>query len=88
MWIVPLYKSEQVWPTFQIGAFQVSFPNLGIIHTSTIDQRGSFIQPLNRTFKININLPKDEYLLPNLIGVVRIRDYAYEDALIIKQKNT
>ena len=66
---------------------EVSFPDLGIIHTSTIDQRGSFIQPLNRTFKININLPKDEYLLPNLIGVVRIRDYAYEDALIIKQKN-
>lgn len=66
---------------------EVSFPNLGISHTSIINQRGSFIQPLNRTFKISIHLPKDDNLLPNLIGVVRIRDFVNQDALIIKQKN-
>ncbi len=66
---------------------EVRFPDLGISHISTIAQRGNYIEPLNRTFKITVNLPKDEYLLPNLIGVVRIRDFVIEDALLINQEN-
>ena len=66
---------------------EVSFPNLNITHRSTIEQRGSFIQPLNRTFKIVIDLPNDENLLPNLIGVVKIRDFVQNEALIINQEN-
>jgi membrane fusion protein (multidrug efflux system) len=66
---------------------EVQFPDLGISHISTITQRGNYIEPLNRTFKITVNLPKDEYLLPNLIGVVRIRDFVIEDALLINQEN-
>lgn len=66
---------------------EVSFPDLDISHKSVIEQRGSFIQPLNRTFKIVIDLPNDENLLPNLIGVVKIRDFVKENALMIDQSN-
>jgi RND family efflux transporter MFP subunit len=66
---------------------EVIFPDLGITHKSTIEQMGSFIQPLNRTFKILIDLPNDKNLLPNLIGVVRIRDYVQYEALIINQED-
>lgn len=66
---------------------EVIFPDLGITHESTISQMGSFIQPLNRTFRVLIDLPNDENLLPNLIGVVRIRDYVQYEALIIDQQD-
>lgn len=66
---------------------EVNFPDLGISHFSTIHQRGSFIKPLNRTFVITINLPHDDNLLPNLIGVVKIKDFELENALLIRQEN-
>jgi RND family efflux transporter MFP subunit len=66
---------------------EVKFPDLGISHISVIKQRGSFIQPLNRSFTITIDLPKDVNLLPNLIGVVKIKDFEKEDALLIHQEN-
>jgi len=66
---------------------EVSFPDLGISHVSKISQKGRFIKPLNRTFIITINLPHDENLLPNLIGVVKIKDFEKNDALLIKQEN-
>lgn len=66
---------------------EVLFPDLGIEHKSKITQRGSYIEPLNRTFKITVDLPQDDNLLPNLIGVVRIKDFELESALLIKQAN-
>jgi len=66
---------------------EVKFPDLGISHLSTIHQRGSFIKPLNRTFVISVNLPHDDNLLPNLIGVVKIKDFELENALLIHQEN-
>ncbi len=66
---------------------EVKFPDLGISHFSTIHQRGSFIKPLNRTFVITINLPHDDNLLPNLIGVVKIKDFEKDSALLIHQEN-
>lgn len=66
---------------------EVQFPDLGITHVSKISQRGNFIEALNRTFKITVELPKDDKLLPNLIGVVKIRDFVLDDALLINQEN-
>lgn len=66
---------------------EVNFPDLGISHYSVINQRGSFIKPLNRTFTITILLPHDENLLPNLIGVVKIKDFEKDNALLINPKN-
>jgi RND family efflux transporter MFP subunit len=66
----------------------VSFPDLGKTFTSKINNRGNFIEPLNRTFKISIDLPVDDnILLPNLIGVVKITDLIVDNALLIKTDN-
>lgn len=66
---------------------EVIFPDLDIVHHSIIAQRGSFIQPLNRTFKVVVDLPIDDNLLPNLIGVVKVRDFVKKNAIMIDQEN-
>jgi RND family efflux transporter MFP subunit len=66
----------------------VSFSDLGKTFNSKIYNRGNYIEPLNRTFKISIELPAgDNILLPNLIGVVKIKDLVVENALLIKTDN-
>ncbi len=73
----------------KVGDFvSVSFPDLGKSFTSKIANRGNYIEPLNRTFKISIDLPvEDNILLPNLIGVVKIKDLIVENALLIERDN-
>lgn len=66
----------------------VNFNDLGKSYSSRISNRGSYIEPLNRTFKISINLPvEDNILLPNLIGAVKIKDLVVENALLIDSDN-
>jgi RND family efflux transporter MFP subunit len=62
----------------------VNFDDLGKTYNSKITNRGSFIEPLNRTFKITIDLPANgDNLLPNLIGVVKINDSTIKNALLV-----
>lgn len=66
----------------------VNFADLGKTFTSSITSRGNYIEPLNRTFKISIDLPvSDNILLPNLIGSVKIKDLIIENALLINIDN-
>ena len=66
----------------------MNFNDLGKSYSSRISNRGSYIEPLNRTFKISINLPvEDNILLPNLIGAVKIKDLVVENALLIDSDN-
>lgn len=69
----------------KVGDFvTVEFPDLGKTFNSKINNRGSYIEPLNRTFKISIDLPgEDNILLPNLIGSVKIKDLIVENTLLI-----
>jgi len=63
---------------------EVLFSDIDKIFLTEIIQRGSFIEPMNRTFKILIDLPSGETnILPNLIGVVKIRDFKMENALLL-----
>ncbi len=64
----------------------VNLPVLGeTIHT-TISQVGSFINPANRTFKIQVPIPnKDKMIKPNLTAKIKINDYTNEKALLIPQ---
>lgn len=67
---------------------EVTFPALNKTYHSKISQKGSFILPLNRTFKISVDLPvSDQNLLPNLIGVVKIKDLSIKDATMINVNN-
>ena len=66
---------------------QVVFPILNnkVINTS-IRQTGNFINPANRTFKIEISVPnQDKLIKPNLTAKLKINDYTNDKALLIPQ---
>ena len=64
----------------------VEFPVLGTSVTSKIRQAGSYINPANRTFKIEIAIPnKDQSIKPNLTAKLKINDYSNENAILIPQ---
>jgi membrane fusion protein (multidrug efflux system) len=64
----------------------VSFPVLGKNLEAQVRQAGNFINPNNRTFKVEIAVPnKDNAIKPNLTARLRINDYTNEKALLIPQ---
>ncbi len=63
---------------------QVEFPILGTSVMTEVRQAGNFINPANRTFKIEIGIPnKDQMVKPNLTAKLRINDYTNENAILI-----
>ena len=64
----------------------VEFAVLGKTINAKIRQAGNFINPANRTFKIEIAVPnKDKSIKPNLTAKLKINDYTNEKALLIPQ---
>jgi RND family efflux transporter MFP subunit len=62
----------------------VEFPVLGETIETTVRQAGSFINPANRTFKIEVGVPsKNKTIKPNLTAKLRINDYVNENAFMI-----
>ncbi|MGG6230079.1 efflux RND transporter periplasmic adaptor subunit [Tenacibaculum sp. SDUM215027] len=65
---------------------EVEFPVLGEKLTSKIRQAGNFINPANRTFKVEVEVPnKDGSIKPNLTAKLKINDYSNENAILIPQ---
>jgi RND family efflux transporter MFP subunit len=65
---------------------QVDFPVLGKSISTKIRQAGNFINPANRTFKIEIAVPnKDKSIKPNLTAKLKINDYTNPKALLVPQ---
>ena len=65
---------------------EVNFPVLNKNLTATVRQAGNFINPANRTFKVEIGIPnKDKSIKPNLTAKLRINDYTNEKAILIPQ---
>lgn len=65
---------------------EVMFPVLGKTLSSKIRQTGNFINPANRTFKIEIDVPnKDKTIKPNLTARLKINDYTNDNAILIPQ---
>ena len=64
----------------------VHFPLLDKTIPTTIRQSGSYINPINRTFKIEMDIEKkDLNIKPNLNSKVKINDYSNNSALMINQ---
>ena len=64
----------------------VEFPVLGKTIETKIRQVGDVINPANRTFKVEVNVPnKDKNIKPNLTARLKINDYTNEKALLIPQ---
>ena len=64
----------------------VEFPILGKSVNSKVRQAGNFINPANRTFKIEVGVPnKNNTIKPNLTAKLKINDYTNKNAILIPQ---
>ncbi|RSK39730.1 efflux RND transporter periplasmic adaptor subunit [Mangrovimonas spongiae] len=64
----------------------VEFPVLGQSVETKVRQAGDFINPANRTFKVEVGLPnKDKTIKPNLTAKLKINDYTNENAFLVPQ---
>jgi RND family efflux transporter MFP subunit len=65
---------------------EVLLPVLGKKINAKIRQTGNFINPANRTFKVEIAVPnKEKTIKPNLTARLRLNDYSNENAILIPQ---
>lgn len=64
----------------------LEFPLIGKSVSTIIRQSGNYIHPINRTFKIEMDIKSDDFgVKPNLNSKVRINDYSNKKALMINQ---
>ncbi len=62
----------------------VIFPNLNdTTITSKVTYIGNYIDPVNRTFRVHVELKNNTVFLPNQIAKVKITDTDLKDALVI-----
>ncbi len=65
---------------------KVYFPVLGDSITSVVRQTGNFINPTNRSFRVEIGVPnKKNNIKPNLTARVQINNYSSNKAILIPQ---
>ena len=65
---------------------QVHFPILGKSITSSVRQVGNFINPNNRSFKVEIDVPNPKKdIKPNLTVRLKINDYQNKNAVLLPQ---
>jgi len=64
----------------------VELPVLGKTIETEIRQAGDFINPANRTFKVEVAVPNiDRQIKPNLTARLKINDYTSENAILVPQ---
>lgn len=65
---------------------EVNFPVLGETLSSKIKQVGNYINPSNRSFKIEIDVPNlNGNIKPNLTAKLKLNDYTNQNAILIPQ---
>jgi RND family efflux transporter MFP subunit len=65
---------------------KINFPILGKEIDAKVRQAGNFINPVNRTFKVEIGIPNSkEQIKPNLTAKLKINDYTNNNAYLIPQ---
>lgn len=66
---------------------KIDFPVLGTELDAKVRQAGNFINPANRTFKVEVALPKQKNnpIKPNLTAKLKINDYTNPKAILIPQ---
>lgn len=64
----------------------VSLASINEEFTGTVRQVGNYINPNNRSFDIQIEIPnKDGLVKPNLIATVKVNDYQAENAITVPE---
>ncbi|MFB9053239.1 efflux RND transporter periplasmic adaptor subunit [Formosa undariae] len=63
---------------------KVEFPVLGTSVDTEVRQASNFINPANRTFKVEVAVPnKEKNIKPNLTAKLKINDYTNQNAVLI-----
>lgn len=61
----------------------VAVPALGMENTLPVSRIGKVVDPANRTFVVEVKLPADPSLKPNLLAEMKIREYLEENVVVI-----
>ncbi|MEX2593651.1 MAG: efflux RND transporter periplasmic adaptor subunit [Anditalea sp.] len=64
-------------------SIEVSFPSIDRQLKTRITAVGGVIDPNNRTFKVEAFLPRGENVKPNMISVIKIKDYESKGVVIV-----
>jgi len=65
---------------------KVNLASINEEFTGTVRQVSNYINPNNRSFDIQIEIPnKDGFVKPNLIATVKVNDYSAEDAITVPE---
>ncbi|MEL6537463.1 MAG: efflux RND transporter periplasmic adaptor subunit [Bacteroidota bacterium] len=76
--------SENYIGSFKGGdAVEVNFPSINTMRASRISSVGEVINPLNRTFTVEVSLPAVENLRPNMLAVLKLKDYSSDVAVTV-----
>lgn len=76
--------SEKYVGVLQQGdSVQVLFPSIDKQLDTKVTAIGAVINPNNRTFKVEVFLPRIELVKPNMISVLRINDYQNKEAVVV-----
>jgi RND family efflux transporter MFP subunit len=78
--ISEVYLSKLNRDNFASVSFSALELNLDSLKVSNV---GRFVNPANRTFKVRVELPKNEKFIPNLVATIKIRDYLRDSAIIV-----
>ena len=77
--------SESYLTKIKVGdKVKVSFPALDKEIETSVRQIGNTIDPNNRTFRLRLDISNPGKLIkPNLVSIIRIRDYKSDDAIVV-----
>ena len=62
---------------------EISFPSINKNITSKVSALGAIINPNNRTFKVEISLPNLTEVKPNMLSVLKIKDYTNAESVVV-----
>ncbi|MCB9222672.1 MAG: efflux RND transporter periplasmic adaptor subunit [Crocinitomicaceae bacterium] len=73
---------------FEGTEVQLSVPSLNdTIIYSKISSKGNFIDPVNRTFRIRIDIKNNKLLLPNQLAKVQVTDFEQDSATVVNSQS-
>lgn len=62
---------------------EVEFPSIGKVMKTRVSAVGGVINPNNRTFKVEVFLPNLVEVKPNMISILKIKDYENKESVMV-----
>ena len=77
--------AESHLASIKVGTMvDIIFPNFdNKTISSAVTYLGNFIDPINRTFKVHVDIKNNKLLLPNQLAKIKITDFKLDSALVV-----